>query len=368
MINPKNVLVVTTAQLDNITIKQYLKPVSAHIVAGTDLFSDVFASFSDVFGGRSKSYQKQITAIYNEAIEKIKYAAFEIGANCVVGLHVDMDEISGKGKSMFMVTAVGTAVIIEEDISKVQKQDTQAVDIVPVDRMKLLRKKKDLLANAEKDLLLLSDENWEFIISNHIVELYPFLLKIYSKTSLAETESTYFMDYHKQLVNYIDGFSEDEQLKLTYSVIQDADSGNEKLIHNLQVIIYELRLLNIEQAIKLVNSEHLIKRKAALNIITYDKPYYYKDDIPKLLTFKNHIETHFKERGTRSTKKQMLSSKEREVWICECDKTNDGAGLENEYCESCKKNIYGFKQDDITPSVAIKGIEEKIALISELVA
>lgn len=33
-----------------------------------------------------------------------------MGANCVVGLHIDIDEISGKGSQMFMITAYCTAV------------------------------------------------------------------------------------------------------------------------------------------------------------------------------------------------------------------------------------------------------------------
>src|SRR6476659_6915790 len=118
MMNPKDILVTTTSSVDGLKVKQYLKPIAAHIVAGTNLFSDFFASFSDVFGGRSQTYQKQLTSLYNEAIERLKITAYEIGANCIVGLSVDLDEISGKGKSMFMLTAIGTAVVLEETNKK----------------------------------------------------------------------------------------------------------------------------------------------------------------------------------------------------------------------------------------------------------
>ncbi|RKY61170.1 MAG: hypothetical protein DRP96_03935 [Candidatus Neomarinimicrobiota bacterium] len=37
-----------------------------------------------------------------------------LGANCIVGFRIDHDEISDKGKSMFMVTATGTAVFINK--------------------------------------------------------------------------------------------------------------------------------------------------------------------------------------------------------------------------------------------------------------
>src|SRR5947207_764071 len=98
MTNPKDILVTTTSSIEGLSVKQYLKPISAHIVAGTNLFSDFLASFSDVFGGRSQTYQKQLASLYSEAIERLKVAAYEIGANCIIGLNVDMDEISGKGK------------------------------------------------------------------------------------------------------------------------------------------------------------------------------------------------------------------------------------------------------------------------------
>ena len=75
MANLNEVLVVTTTSLDGIKIKQYLKPVSAHIVAGTNLFSDFLGGLSDVFGGRSYAYQKQLTSLYNEAISQLKTAA-----------------------------------------------------------------------------------------------------------------------------------------------------------------------------------------------------------------------------------------------------------------------------------------------------
>ena len=58
MANPKDVLVVTTSSVDGLKVKRYLKPVSAHIVAGTNLFSDFLGGLTDVFGGRSQTYQK----------------------------------------------------------------------------------------------------------------------------------------------------------------------------------------------------------------------------------------------------------------------------------------------------------------------
>jgi len=76
-------------------------------VAGTGLFSDVAASFSDVFGGRSSSYKRQLEDINDEAVAEIKEQAAQKNADAVVGLKIDHDEISGQQKDMLMVTATG---------------------------------------------------------------------------------------------------------------------------------------------------------------------------------------------------------------------------------------------------------------------
>jgi uncharacterized protein YbjQ (UPF0145 family) len=58
MASPKDILVITTSSAEGLKIKKHLKPVTAHIVAGTNLFSDFLGGLTDVFGGRSSSYQK----------------------------------------------------------------------------------------------------------------------------------------------------------------------------------------------------------------------------------------------------------------------------------------------------------------------
>lgn len=182
MANPKDVLVITTSSVDGLKIKRYLKPVSAHIVAGTNLFSDFFGGLTDVFGGRSQTYQKQLTSLYNEAIERVKFAAYEIGGNCIVGLSIDMDEISGKGKSMFMLTAIGTAIILEKEVTEkvYSPKSDEKFENVGVDRINVLRNKKAIIEKANSGSLTLNDDIWSFITSNQVGEVFPFLLKKFS--------------------------------------------------------------------------------------------------------------------------------------------------------------------------------------------
>lgn len=106
-----------------IEIEKYLQPVTYHVVLGINFFADFMSSFSDFFGGRSQSYQSRLESINNEVIKGIKDKTYKLGGNAAIDLKIDNDEISAQGKSMIMVTAIATAVVIKEN--KVLKAEAE---------------------------------------------------------------------------------------------------------------------------------------------------------------------------------------------------------------------------------------------------
>ncbi|WP_337965092.1 YbjQ family protein [uncultured Flavobacterium sp.] len=364
MINPKDILVLTTSATDGLKIKKYLKPVSSHIVAGTNLFSDFLGGLTDVFGGRSNSYQKQLSSLYNEAIEKIKQSAHEIGANCVIGLSIDMDEISGKGKSMFMLTAVGTAVIIEKDNPSNLSTTQDKLENVGVERINNLRQRKDIIEKTKnKDLTYYNDEIWNFITLNQVDEVFPYILKNYAN-EIESFQSSFDLNhiFNKSFLSYLDSLEENKKIALIYNSIETETSN--RIAVYLSKIIKELNLLDFEKNMNLLKNSDFKKQKIGLKIATYDKPFYSKNDIESLNQTKSFITTNFLERGSFSTKKQLLSSKEKEVWNCECGNNSNEIG---EYCGSCNNDIFGFKEIEMKPTEIVKYIEQKIELINEYI-
>lgn len=109
-------IVTTTNSVEGYSIREYLGVVNANVVIGTNLFSDIAASLTDVFGGRSGSYKSKLNTIYDEVMKELTEKAKSYHADAIVGLHVDFDEVSGGGKSMFMVSASGTAITLEKNI------------------------------------------------------------------------------------------------------------------------------------------------------------------------------------------------------------------------------------------------------------
>lgn len=107
-------LMTTTPGLDGQRIVKYLGLVSGEAILGANVFRDFFAGIRDVIGGRSGSYEKVLRKAKNEAIGDMMEQARELGANAVVGIDLDYETIQIQdGGSMLMVSASGTAVVVE---------------------------------------------------------------------------------------------------------------------------------------------------------------------------------------------------------------------------------------------------------------
>jgi uncharacterized protein YbjQ (UPF0145 family) len=134
-----SVLVTTTNSIDGYRVVHYISPIVTNVVVGTGFFTDLFAGVTDFFGGRSNAYQDQLNELYNIALKQLKEEAEKRGANCIVGVKIDFDEISGKGMQMFMLNAFGTAVFIkpeEEYLSLKQAGKLQEI----IDKLEELNK------------------------------------------------------------------------------------------------------------------------------------------------------------------------------------------------------------------------------------
>lgn len=110
------IITTTTSTIQGYFISEYIDTVCSNIVLGANIISDFVASITDIVGGKSGTYQNKLNIIYDDVISDITNKAIKIGANAIIGLRIDFDEISGGGKSMFMVSASGTAVKINKDI------------------------------------------------------------------------------------------------------------------------------------------------------------------------------------------------------------------------------------------------------------
>ncbi len=102
-------ILTTTPSIEGKTIKQYHGIVIGEAVMGANIFKDLFASIRDIVGGRSGSYEDELTKARQIAFRELEQEARNMGANAVVGIDLDY-EVLGDKNSMLMVSMSGTAV------------------------------------------------------------------------------------------------------------------------------------------------------------------------------------------------------------------------------------------------------------------
>ena len=104
--------VTTTPSIEGKRIVKYCGVIAGEAILGANIFKDLFASVRDVVGGRSATYEKELQKAREIALTELQERAVQMGANAVVGVDLDY-EVLGQGNSMLMVSASGTAVVVE---------------------------------------------------------------------------------------------------------------------------------------------------------------------------------------------------------------------------------------------------------------
>ncbi len=106
-------LITTTNTVEGKKIVRYLGLVTGEAIMGANIFRDFFAGVRDIVGGRSAAYEKELRRAKDLATEEMMEQAKQLGGNAVIAVDLDYETI-GKGGSMLMVSAAGTAVVLED--------------------------------------------------------------------------------------------------------------------------------------------------------------------------------------------------------------------------------------------------------------
>jgi uncharacterized protein YbjQ (UPF0145 family) len=90
-------------------VERFLGVVNGEAIIGANIFRDLFSSVRDVVGGRAGGYERALAGARDAALDDMKAAAKELGANGIVGIDFDY-EVLGETNGMMMVAVSGTAV------------------------------------------------------------------------------------------------------------------------------------------------------------------------------------------------------------------------------------------------------------------
>ena len=105
-----DVMVTTMNDLPGYEVRQVFGEVFGLTVRSRNIGSDIGATLKGLVGGEVKGYTKMLSDSRLQAVERLREAARDTGANAVIAMRFDCNELGG---NMTEVAAYGTAVTVQ---------------------------------------------------------------------------------------------------------------------------------------------------------------------------------------------------------------------------------------------------------------
>ena len=354
----KRLFIATTDTVENGKILDYYGVVSSHIVAGTGFFTDFAAGLSDLFGGRSWAYRGQLEHLYEEALDELSSKAQLLGANAVLGLKIDMDNISGKGMSMFMITAVGTAVKILSNTHKQEVEDPDQVANASLDNE--INKRAILMYLDDKDYIL-PREYWETILrypdNDYVLPLIRSYFSLIAKDgygeALSENDFTNREVFYRNFPTFIEIADRDLVAQGMYEAIK-SERGSGMAIDTIN----KYSLFDPKSILSLIRDGYT---KRAIAVLGAKKLSYNQCDLKDMEALIEELD-HLPNQGKIDVVKGGLLTKDEEKYICPSGHKNNP---EVEYCNTCHENIKGLKLEQVK---AIETFKNRVLVLKDLLS
>jgi hypothetical protein len=315
-----------------------------------------------VFGGQSKSYKKQLEKINAKVVEELKEEASQRGANALVGLQIDHDQISGQNKEMFMVSASATTVRAEprpESSSTEGQEGTE--EPITASEMGVEEKAVRLHQKHQNGTLQLNDENWRFLIENQLSDfaevIQATITDLLQSPGLAQGKKQHL----KNGKDYFLSISREKAKEHLYDMITHDDRS---VMSWAIGVLKEGNMLDLGRVAAMLEGAFQSEQKPALDVIArVDKPYYGPDDIERLEVLKTQIERGFEKKGEVLEVEVggMLSSDTKKVWQIKEGARNP---MHQDYCSETGLDIYGFGKTETRPEQVARVLETKIRALN----
>lgn len=323
----RNFIITTTSNIEGAEIIKYIDTIYCSQVLGTNVFSDIIASFSDFVGGTSGTYRGKLNYLYDDIKKRIIEDAKSIGANAIVGFNIDFDEISGGGKQMLMVSATGTACFVKYNIVPTQEVFDEVVPISYIEREKERIRILEYLSTIPEMHLydVDTDEHAviDYIMQNPFPEFIEPLLDIYLKNS----------DYYR-LRNAIYNLF---QILPRDKVVSALDKREYSEI--LQKLIINANIFDAKLFLKYIKEDY----KGSIRLLEINGESYRKSDLEAMKEIVSIYE-NLPDTGRIELVKGGMFGKDTEKFICYNEHKND---KDTEYCTSCHINMKGLKEEEV---------------------
>ena len=344
MNSPKTHHATTAGSIAGWDIQRHLGVVAVHVVAGTGLISDFFAGFSDFFGGRSESYRKQLASLYDEAIARLLHEAHARGGNWLVGLRVDIEQVSGKGKQMFMITGMATAVSAKPTPGRDSALATQRATVSATEmddhwsRVRLLKEHGSSSGLLPPPVLARATEA-------RLSELSPAVLR-----SLAASQDESFYDAktrEESLETHAMFFTALPPSDASKALFEGLAVGRDVAAAAI-VLMARCTLGDLASSLREVESENREQRRNGLQSLRAHQLVYAAADLDKIDRLRDRLDGSPFMSPHVVLKKGLLGG-DRSEWECVCGRR---ISIKAPTCATCLRDQMGFLPRDLRPEEA----------------
>lgn len=327
-----NILLLTTSTAEGMPIEKYYGIVTANQVISPNLFNDFIASFSDLFGGTSGAYRKTMNKLYESVTNQINAEASELGANAVVGIKMDFDNISSKNMSMFMVSIQGTAVYLK--IPENKKSLLQDSTVLWKNLNHEYIKKQIINKVSSNENEGLTEDEMNFLCWNKVDDLQEVLFEYYKKCKEQVNKTAYgyqppiwALEGTKNYIKYLSCLDYSDAIKYVYSNREDFANA---------IKLYQL--FSAKHILEIAKDGDL---DYAISLLSTNKASYSEADLVEMEELNEYLQ-NLPDKWNYEESKKGLFTKSRLRYLCAC-----GEEIEEEtvYCPSCSRNIKGITAD-----------------------
>ncbi|HEX6369331.1 MAG TPA: heavy metal-binding domain-containing protein [Longimicrobium sp.] len=346
-------IITTTSSIEGYRIVRHLGPVSVHMVAGTNLFSDFFASVTDIFGGTSGSYGRQLSGLYMRSTKLLEEEARRRGANAVVGLSIDFDELGAQGKSMFMLNALGTAVRVVE----AGQPASAATDELDAEAVSRALRRRAVVRDLAKGGVTLSPELWDFATSERIQEFSGYVVAAVAR--MEESPGARSEEIEKAR-GYFAALGPEVAARRLFPYLAPRENTAERVRNAAADLIRRLDLMDYALLLGLLQSPDTETARRGLQVATATRQLYTAEDIERIRKVRDRVATRFVPRWQPAKVKGMFG-KEHAAWSCPCGGT---PGADDAYCPKCHRDTLGLTSRDVRPQQVGEHLDELLEILT----
>lgn len=339
-------IITTTSTIPNAEIIEIISVVHNRVVLGTNLFSDISAGFSDIFGGKNTAYEKRLAEITNQVIEGLKENAKKQKADALIDLKIDVDEISGGSKSMFMVTAIATSVKLNKQIFT-----NESISIEFVNQQ--ITKHK-ILKSIEDGSFSPTDFVENYLINFELPQAFEPYIRWINRTTLSWQDS---------FALYISNLNDKNLFDMTVTLFsKDNRTEIEQVI--LKTIFKHL-VVDYKKVYEILDGDDdMDKKRLCLNLLYHYNKNYTKTDFELITKILVKLKEVFPKKSTEEIGTGLMSKGD-VYWRCFCGTKNTSGTAR--YCSKCSLDEYGNKAQTRHLSEVITRLEDLLIVNASLV-